>query len=39
MMVMQPDGYTNQSFAWFGVPVLLGALLTACVMGNLLVRR
>jgi di/tricarboxylate transporter len=35
MMIMRPGGYTTRSFATFGVPVILAALVTACVAAYL----
>jgi len=32
LMIMHPGGYTTRSFALFGVPVLAGSLLAACVV-------
>lgn len=37
MMVMHPGGYTTATFARFGVPLLLGAFTTVCVVTYLLV--
>jgi di/tricarboxylate transporter len=38
MMVMHPGGYTTQSFARFGIPLLLGCLVSACAVAYLLLR-
>ena len=36
LMVMRPGGYTTRSFAIFGIPVLLGAVVTAWVVTSVL---
>jgi di/tricarboxylate transporter len=36
LMVLRPGGYTDRAFAVFGVPLLLGALTTACLVTYLL---
>jgi di/tricarboxylate transporter len=38
LMIMRPGGYTTRSFALFGVPVLLGSVIAACLVAYLLVR-
>jgi di/tricarboxylate transporter len=36
LMVMRPGGYTTRSFARFGVPLLLGSLVSVCLVAYLL---
>ncbi len=36
LMVLRPGGYTQRTFAIYGIPVLLGSLATACVVATLL---
>jgi hypothetical protein len=38
MMVMRPGGYTTQTFARFGVPLILGSLVGVCTVAYLLLR-
>jgi hypothetical protein len=38
LMVMRPGGYTTQTFARFGVPLILGSLVGVCTMVYLLLR-
>jgi di/tricarboxylate transporter len=36
LMVLRPGGYTQRSFAIYGIPVLLGSLVAACIVATLL---
>ena len=36
LMVLRPGGYTERTFAIYGIPVLLGSLAAACVVATLL---
>jgi len=36
LMVLRPGGYTQRSFALYGIPVLLGSLVAACIVATLL---
>lgn len=38
-MVMHPGAYSNRSFALYGVPLLLGSLITPYVVAYFLLRK